>query len=86
MFPFYLEFKKKFFFFASRAKENGFSGEFNRNKFADGKTEWMWEFIQTKLAVYFGFCAYSKINKFDSRNLEIQIFHSTQVRSGQVYL
>lgn len=37
-----------------------------------------------QLEVYFGFSAYSKINEFDPRNLEVQIFRSTPTAEGQV--
>lgn len=38
-----------------------------------------------QLEVCFGFSAYSKINEFDPRNLEIQIFRSTLMAAGQVW-
>lgn len=53
-------------------------------RFAVGLTEWMYKFIQMQLEVYFGFGAFSKINEFDPRNLEIHIFRSAPMAAGQV--
>lgn len=64
-------------------RNNWLSGEFSRKKFADGITNWMQNFIQMQFEVYFGFCAYSKINKSDSINLEIRIFHSPLTEVGR---
>jgi len=50
-------------------RKNGPSGEFNGTKFGGGKAGC--EFIQMQFEVYFGFCAFSKLNIFDSINLEI---------------
>ena len=61
--------------------KNGPSGEFNGTKFGGGKAGC--EFIQMQFEVYFGFCAFSKLNIFDSINLEIWIFHSTLTKAGQ---
>ena len=50
-------------------RNNGPCGEFNGTKFAGGEAGY--EFIQMQFEVYFGFCAFSKLNIFDSINLEI---------------
>ena len=50
-------------------RNKGPGGEFNETKFAGGEAGC--EFIQMQFKVYFGFCAFSKLNIFDSINLEI---------------